>query len=190
MLKYLFPIFLLILIISNIGASQTSGIQVDDKSILLSRYRLSFGYVDLLSEDDNYEFRHFFFNLSFRSSAFEVDSSSAKVGFAFEPGVNGLIIAEKVDNNKLFFDLYFVPYAKFGPEIRLGKNIFLGGSLGLVLVAYESSFFPLPFAGLNGFYLIELNKNLFIELESGFHTTFSPGKLPYLVYITIGLSLN
>jgi hypothetical protein len=143
-----------------------------------------------LSEDDNYEFDHFFFNLSFRSSAFEVDSSSVKVGFSFEPGVNGLIIAEKVDNNKLFFDLYFVPYAKFGPEIRLDKNIFLGGSLGLVLVSYESSFFPFPFVGLNSFYLFGLNENLFIELEGGFHTTFSPGRLPYLVYFTAGLSLN
>jgi hypothetical protein len=88
------------------------------------------------------------------------------------------------------FDLYLLPYAKFGPEIRLSKNIFLGGSLGLVLVSYETSFFPFPFAGLNSFYLIELNKNLFIELEGGFHTTFSPGRLPYLVYFTAGLSLN
>jgi len=188
--KYFSLIFLLIFIISGIGIPQTSSNPVKDNSILLSRYRLSLGYVSLLSEDANFEFRHLFFNLSFRSSGFDKASSSFKIKLAFEPGINGLIIAEKDFYNELYFNLYFVPYAKFGPEVRLSKNIFLGGSFGLILASYESSFFPLPFAGLNSFYLIELNENLFIELESGFHTTFSPGKLPYLIYITAGLSLN
>lgn len=151
----------------------------------LSRFRLSLGYVNLIEDDSNFEFSHYFFNLSFRSSGFSKNSDALTVKFAFEPGVNGLIISNDYSHD---CNLYFTPYAKFGPEIKLGQDLFLGVSLGIVLVTYESSFFPLPFLGMNGFYLIELNNNLSVELESGFHTTFSPENLPFLVYISAGIS--
>ncbi len=187
--KYILLILFLIIISFNVVISQTNNNHVNDNSTRLSRFRLSFGYVSLLLEDNNSEFRHLFFNLSFRSSGFDKTSPSFKIKFAFEPGINGLVIAQKKFNNESNFYLYFVPYAKFGPEIKLSKNLFFGSSLGIVLAFYESSFFPLPFFGLNGYYLFELNKKFSIEIESGFHTTFSPNKLPYLVYFTIGLSL-
>jgi hypothetical protein len=160
--------------------------QIHYNSERLSRFRLSLGYVNLLYDDSNFEFRHFFLNLSFRSSGFNRNSDAFKIKFAFEPGVNGLIISNDYAND---FNLYLTPYAKFGPEIKMGQNLFLGASLGLVLVTFESRFFPLPFLGMNGFYLFELNENFSVELESGFHTTFSPDKLPYLVYISAGISI-
>jgi len=156
----------------------------------LSRYRISFGYVNLLLEDSDFEFHHPFFNWSFRSSGFDKASSSLSIEFAFEPGINGLIVSKKIFSGGTDFSLFFIPYAKFGPEMRLGKNIFLGISLGLILASYETSFFPFPFFGVNGFYLVELNESLNIEIESGFHSTFSPEKLPLLFYITAGISFN
>jgi hypothetical protein len=156
--------------------------------VKLSRFRLSFGYVNLLSEDNNYTFRHSFLNLSFRSSGFDRSSSEFKIKIAFELGINGLIIANNDFYNSNNFSFYFypLPYAKFGPDIRLDKNIFLAGSVGLALATYESNFVPLPFIGLNGFYLYELNRKFSIELESGIHTSYG---LPLFLYITVGISL-
>jgi hypothetical protein len=147
----------------------------------LSRLRLSVGYVDLFGDED--DFADPFFNLSFRSSGFDRSSSKFMVKLAFEVGINALIIShEYVDN----VDLYFLPYAKFGPDIRLYNNLFIAGSAGLAFATYEGNFAPVPFLGLNGFYLIELNEKFSLELESGIHTTLG---WPLLFYVTVGISL-
>lgn len=152
----------------------------------LSRSRLTIGYARLLEEDDGFKFKHPFFNLSYRSSSFNRSSSDLKIKFAFETGVNGLLIVRNASPNKLDYSIYFLPYAKFGPEMRLNKNLFLSTSIGLALVSYETSFAPLPFIGINGFYLYEFNETILIELESGFHTSI---RLPLFAYATIGISL-
>ena len=147
----------------------------------LSRLRLSVGYVDLFGDDD--DFGYSFFNLSFRSSGFDRSSSKIMIKLAFEFGINSLIITYKnVDD----FDLYFLPYAKFGPDIRLYNNLFIACSAGLAFATYEGNFAPVPFLGLNGFYLLELNKTFSLELESGIHTTLG---WPLLFYVTVGISL-
>ncbi|MBE7477074.1 MAG: hypothetical protein HS131_10135 [Ignavibacteriales bacterium] len=147
----------------------------------LSRFRLSLGYVDLLSNYD--EFRYPFINLSYRSSGFDRSSYNVKVDLAFELGINTLIITYKHSDD---YNVYFLPYAKFGPEIRLYRNLFIAGCAGLALATYDLNFAPAPFLGLNGFYLFELNNKLSLELESGIHTTFG---WPLLFYITIGISV-
>lgn len=147
----------------------------------LSRLRLSVGYVDLFGDED--DFAYPFFNLSFRSSGFDRSSSKFMVKLAFEVGINALIISHK---NVDYVDVYFLPYAKFGPDIRLYNNLFIAGSAGLAFATYEGNFAPAPFLGLNGFYLLELNEKFSLELESGIHTTFG---WPLLFYVTIGISL-
>lgn len=180
------PIILLFINSISISFPQSNTDLDDNNFEKLSRFRLSFGYVSLLAEDDNFSFRHPFFNLSFRSSNFDRSSSDFKVRIAFETGVNGLVIADKDFNDVNNFSFYFLPYAKFGPDVRLDKNLFLAGSAGLALASYERNFAPLPFIGLNGFYLYELNDSFSLELESGMHTTFG---LPIFFYVTIGISL-
>lgn len=187
--KTILQLTILLLLIPNETLPQTDSTISDNNLNRLSRYRLSVGAVNLLIEDNDFEFRHFFFNVSFRSSGFNKASSSFKIKFAFEPGVNGLIIAQKTYNNDMSYELYFVPYAKFGPEARIVKNLHLGLSLGLVLASYESEFFPIPFTGANCYYLLEIKKDFYLEFETGFHTIFSPGKLPYFVYLTVGASI-
>ena len=187
--KTLLNLTILLLLISTKTFSQTDTINNTPDVERLSRYRLSLGGVNLLVEDDNYEFRHFFFNVSFRSSGFSKESSSFKIKFAFEPGINGLIIAQRSINNETEYDLFFVPYAKFGPEARIVKNLQLGISLGIIVASYQSTFGLLPFGGVNCYYLLEIKKNLYLEFETGFHTTYSPGDLPYFLYLTVGISL-
>lgn len=147
----------------------------------LSRLRLSVGYVDLFGDED--DFAYPFFNLSFRSSGFDRSSSKFMVKLAFEVGINALIISYENDDD---INVYFLPYAKFGPDIRLYNNLFIAGSAGLAFATYEGNFAPSPFLGLNGFYLFELNEKFSLELESGVHTTFG---WPLLFYITVGISL-
>jgi hypothetical protein len=187
MKNIIYLLFIFFIISGLTVSSPQSNSDLDSSNFVkLSRFRLSVGYVNLLSEDNNYTFRHPFFNLSFRASGFDRSSSKFKIKIAFELGINGLIIANKDFYNSNNFSFYFLPYAKFGPDIRLDKNIFLAGSVGLALATYENNFAPLPFIGLNGFYLYELNRKFSIELESGIHTSFG---LPLLLYITVGVSL-
>ncbi|MCZ7613586.1 MAG: hypothetical protein M5T52_08620 [Ignavibacteriaceae bacterium] len=80
----------------------------------LSRFRLSLGYVDLLSNYD--EFRYPFINLSYRSSGFDRSSYNVKVDLAFELGINTLIITYKHSDD---YNVYFLPYAKFGPRNQI-----------------------------------------------------------------------
>ena len=187
--KTLLNLTILLLLISTKTFSQTDTVNNTPDVERLSRYRLSLGGVNLLIEDDNYEFRHFFFNVSFRSSGFSKESSSFKIKFAFEPGINGLMIAERNSNNILDFDLFIIPYAKLGPEARVVKNLFMGISVGLIFPFLNERFGAYPFAGVNSYYLLDIGNSFHLEFETGFHTTFSGGSLPYFLYLTVGISL-
>jgi len=178
--------FVLLFIFIDYSSAQSS-LNLEETSMeKLSRFRLSIGYVKLLQEDDDVSFKHPFFNLSYRSSSFDRSSSEFKIKLAFEPGINGLLIANNDFNNKSNYSFYFLPYAKFGPDARLDKNLFLSASLGLALASYESNFAPLPFIGLNGFYLYQLDNNFSIEVEGGVHTSIG---LPLFAYVTVGIAL-
>jgi len=180
-------LFVFLIISSSTFSLPQSNSDLDSSSFTkLSRFRLSVGYVNLFEEDNDISFKHPFFNLSFRSSSFDRSSSMFKVKLAFETGINGILIADKYFGNRLNYNFYFLPYAKFGPDIRLDKILFLAGCAGLALASYESNFAPLPFIGLNGFYLYELNHKFSIELETGIHTSIG---LPVFFYVTIGISL-
>jgi hypothetical protein len=180
-------IFILLFLKSECLFSQSNDEALNENADLLSRYRLSAGYVSLLLDESIFDFHYPFFNFSYRSSGFTKTSSQFQIRFAFEPGVNGLILSN-VDYGT-DFTLYFVPYAKYGPEMKLGENLFLGGSFGVIIITYVK-FSPVPFFGLNNFYLIPLSEKFNLEIEGGFHTTFSPDKLPLLFYITAGITVN
>lgn len=180
-------IFISLLLLSELLFSQSNSSAVDERDNLLSRYRISGGLVSLLFEENNFDFQYPFFNIRFRSSGFSKTKSDLfKIKFAFEPGVNGLILKSNIEYE---IDLFFIPYAKFGPEIRLSENLFLGVSSGVIVITYVK-FTPVPFFGLNSFYLIPLSEKFFLEMEGGFHTTFVPEKLPLLFYISAGIAVN
>ena len=188
--KTLLSFSILLLLISTKTFSQIDTVTYTPDVERLSRYRLSLGYVTLLSENSSFEFRQFFFNANYRYSGFrKAFSSSFEIKFALEPGLNGLFIAERKSGSIMDFDLFFVPYAKFGPEARMDQNLLLGVSLGLSFPFNENGIFIAPFAGVNSYYLLDIGNNLHLEFETGFHTTYSPGDLPYFVYITVGISL-
>lgn len=162
-----------------------------DKSFLLSRFRISGGFVTVLSEEVTFEINHPFLNISYRSSDFDKFSSSFKLKGAYEVGLNALLIADKTPNTRNAFSLYPLPYVKVGPELRLHKNLFLAVSGGLAFIYFASSFGVIPFTGLNGFYLIRLGEKTCLEFESGFHAPLtSLNKLPFLTYFTVGLSFD
>ena len=116
-------------------------------------------------------------------------SSSFKIKFALEPGLNGLVIAERKSNNILDFDLFIIPYAKLGPEARVAKNLFMGISVGLIFPFLNERFGAFPFTGVNSYYLLDIGNSFHLEFEAGFHTTFTGGSLPYFLYLTVGISL-
>ncbi|HEX9740862.1 MAG TPA: hypothetical protein VGA29_08805, partial [Ignavibacteriaceae bacterium] len=64
-MNFKFFIFVLLLLISGSIFSQSNDKAFNESPNLLSRYRFSGGYVNLLLEDAGFEFRHPFFNLSF-----------------------------------------------------------------------------------------------------------------------------
>ena len=185
--KLFFPVILLILSSFKILA-QTDLYSAGKERERLSRYRLAIGYCRIVPEESGFDFKHYFLNLSYRTSGFSASSHSISVSGFLEGGVNALIMSE-IDHNG--FGTYFTPYGKLGPEINLTGNTFLSGSIGLVLITYGYYFGPVPFVGINAFYLLKLNNDLFLEIETGFHTTFpNVDKLPYLMYLNLGLSLK
>ncbi len=99
------------------GVMQTIYPQTDtDKSFLLSRTRISGGFVTVLSDESTYEIDFPFLNISYRSSAFDKFSSSLKLKGSFEIGLNALLIADKTPNTKNNFTLFPLPYLKAGKQ--------------------------------------------------------------------------
>ncbi len=140
------------------------------------------GYVNLLKQNFDLRFNHYFLNINHRSSNFDETTSPFQVKFAFEPGVNFLFEEEE------YSKLGILPYMKFGPEMSLIKNMFIGVSAGLVGSVYYDYFVPLPFWGVNSFYLSPVSEHLNIEFEFGFHSSFFFSEPTYLMYFTVGIS--
>ena len=157
---------------------------LNDFENTLTRNRIQIGYSSIIREDDKPELKNVFLNLNHRSSKFNPYTKSFKINWALEPGINFLLI----DDNDIK-GLGVVPYGKVGPEMSLFKNMFIGGNVGIGASLFNY-FFIYPFVGLNAYYLIPLDKNLFIELESGFHTSYVKHSQPYLIYIAGGISIK
>lgn len=141
-----------------------------DKSKTLSRLKLSTGYfggkyIDLGENT-------FFLNFNYRASQLLTYEDNPQFGFAFEAGTN-------------YFSGGFPLYAKAGPELEVVKNFILAANVGYNGILLS----PFPFYGINIFYLIDISRNLNIEFESGFHSSFTIETDP-LFYISFGLSID
>jgi hypothetical protein len=168
--------------------SQSFSQDYQDQSVLLSRYKIGVGIVKNLSDENDFKIDRPFMNVSYRTSGFDKYSSSTRLKGAFEAGVSGLFLT---DEKEELYALYPLPYAKVGPELRLYRNTFLAANAGLAFIYFLGSWSVIPFAGLNGFYLIRLSNKICIELETGFHIpAASLDHIIYLTYFTVGISFD
>lgn len=150
----------------------------------LTRNRTQLGYSTIVRQNDKLELKNVFINLNHRTSGFNSFTKPFTVEWAFEPGINFLYI-DDIDIN----GLGIVPYVKAGPEMILSRNLFLGGNIGLG-ASLTNYFFIWPFVGVNIYYLIPLDKTLFLEFETGFHTTYTKDYTPYVIYLAVGISIE
>jgi len=166
--------YYLIIIIFIVTTNIFSQIDLDSQNVetnkTLSRLKLSGGYFIGKYSEVGEDFP--FLNFNFRATQLNKISNQFDVGLALEAGVN-------------FTGGLFPLYAKAGPEIKVIDNIIVGANLGYLGIFI----YPIPFYGLNAFYLFEISKNIFIELESGFHSSFTEKNAP-IVYINFGISVN
>lgn len=170
---------LFLLIFPQFLNAQTTDPSAQKDAFKLSRTTLSVGYVVLLPAKSNDLFRSSFFNIHRRISEFDQYTKPFKFGFFFEPGVNILLPIESKS-----FSLP-MPYFKGGPEMKITNEFYVGVSFGFNLLLYGRSFLPVPFNGLNIFYLTSISKKNFIELETGFHTVL-PFSSDLLFYFNVG----
>jgi hypothetical protein len=113
-----------------------------------------------------------FFNLNYRATQLLKYENTVQFSFAFEAGVN-------------LVSGLFPLYAKAGPELEIINNLILAGNIGYIGILI----YPVPFYGVNGFYLIQLSKNINLEIEGGFHSSFWVVTEP-LYYLSLGISLD
>lgn len=178
---------LLLSLVVGISYNKAFAQDVQDNSVLLSRIKIGIGIVQNLSKEKDFELNLPFLNISYRSSGFDKFSSTFKLKAAYEMGISGLIIS---DNREFITTLYPLPFAKFGPELRLYRNTFIAANIGLAYLFLGTGDI-IPFIGINGFYLFRLGDNTCVELETGFHIPHkSVSKVSNLTYITIGISLD
>ena len=180
----------LTMLLSGILLAQLDSLTQTPSENTFSRNRIILGYVELLSHYPEDENKAFFLNCSYRSSSLNKASKLFKMDFALETGLN--FAFQSQFDRKWKSTNIIIPYGKFGPEIYLGKNILFAGSAGLATILAEGPFYayPVPFAGLNSFYLIDLSRNFSIELECGFHTFLGPDNPPFWGYLNVGISFN
>ena len=184
MLNLLYVIVLAAILVCPVSARETPS-QTDNENIGLTRSRILFGYSGVYMHDEEPMFRNVFFNFNYRTSGFDQFSKPFRVKWTFEIGLN---VATGIEKNNDYGGI-IIPYAKTGPEMSLAKNIFIGGSMGLAAAVW-AYFGVLPFAGVNSYYLLPVNNNLYVEFEFGFHTTFFSYKAPYLFYFSSGIAIK
>jgi len=141
-----------------------------DSSETLSRLKLSVGYFG--GKYSEVGENRPFFNLNFRATQLLKYENPIQFSFAFEAGVN-------------LVSSLFPLYAKTGPELEIIKNFILAGNVGCMGILI----YPVPFYGVNGFYLIQLSKNFNLEIEGGFHSSFWIVTEP-TYYISFGISFE
>ncbi len=155
----------------------------DEDNIQLNRSRLLFGYTSLVMNEEPMS-ANMFMNVNYRTSEFDPFTKPFKVKWALEAGLNGVF---PIEHN--FGSGVIIPYVKTGPEMSLMKNLFIGGSVGLAAVFY-GYFGVAPYAGINSYYLLPLNRDLFVEFEFGCHSTFVAQNIPYLFYFATGIAIK
>jgi hypothetical protein len=172
-----------VLIILNIANAQTQESITTQDTIKLSRTTLSSGYALLITQDNNTHFNTAFLNVHLRANGFNEFSKIYAVSWSFEPGVNVLV---PINKNTLPIPMIYV---KSGPEFKVSNRVYFAISAGLNVLIWDRAGFPLPFCGINIFYLTNFLKRQFLEFETGFHTTipFTPA---LLFYITLGISFH
>ncbi len=186
--RYIFYSFFFI---NKILLAQLDSLTYESPENTFARHRIFIGFADLLPHYQDDENRALFFNYSYRTSPFNKANGKIQVKSSFERGLN--IVFQTQWEKKWESIGLIIPYIKFGPEIYFGKNIFLSGNVGLALAliyGFYVPIVPLPFAGLNAFYLIDLSEDTSLEFESGFHTFVGPEKAPFLFYFNVGISFN
>ena len=163
--------------------AQTSEDATTQDTIKLSRTTLASGYALLVTKDDKSHFNTAFINVHLRANGFNEFTKIYAVGWSLEPGVNVLV---PINNNTPPIPMIYV---KTGPEFKVSNKLYFAMSAGVNVLIWDRTGFPLPFCGLNIFYLSNIFKKEFLEFETGFHTTipFSPA---LLFYITLGISFH
>ena len=162
-------------------SAQTSEDTATQDTIKLRRTTLATGYVSLSPWEHEINYNSAFFNIHLRGTRFNEYTEAFKVAWSFEPGINILIPLK----GKAYS--YPMPYFKTGPEMKISDKVYAATTIGINTIIYEGGFFPIPFTGLNIFYLSDISTKRVWELETGFHTTI-PFSAAFLFYITIGIS--
>jgi len=185
MLKLFSRLTYLILFLSSVQVLlQDNSTLINDNENKLNRTRILFGYSSAVRPKVSPELRNIFMNVNYRLNDFDYCTKPFKVEFAFEAGLNGVSVQEKNSNMVLI-----VPYLKFGPEMSLTKNLFIGVGVGAA-TPLPSYIAFLPYGGFNAYYLIPVDRNLFVEFESGYHTAIFSTDRPYLIYFSTGISIK
>lgn len=164
-------------------SAQSSKNSTNQDTIKLSRTTLAGGYALLVTKDDNSHFNTAFMNVHLRVNGFNEFTKIYAVSWSLEPGVNVLV---PINDNTPPIPMIYI---KTGPEFKVSNKVYFAMSAGINVLIWGRSGFPLPFCGLNVFYLTNIFKKEFLEFETGFHTTipFSPA---LLFYITFGISFH
>jgi hypothetical protein len=168
--------------ISYANAKLMEDITTQD-TIKLSRTTLAAGYALLVTEDDNSHFNTAFLNVHLRANGFNEFTKLYAVSWSLEPGLNILV---PINNNTPPIPMIYV---KTGPEFKVSNNVYFAMSAGINVLVWARAGFPLPFCGLNIFYLTDFFKKEFFEFETGFHTTI-PFTSALLFYITLGMAFH
>ncbi len=182
--------FLVCLLFGELFA-QNDSLNLHLTATTFTRHRIFFGYSHLLPDYPNEKTRALFFNYNYRSSPLNKFTNAIKLGSAIEYGINIVYLNEWEGTWE--YSSLLLPYVKYTPELYLGKNVFLSGSIGLavaLIYGFYIPIVPIPFAGLNSIYLIDLSNEISLEFEGGFHTFYGPEKAPFLFYFNVGVSHN
>lgn len=180
--KFIFLSLLNFFIFSNIHPQTTEPSKQSGKD-LLSRFRIINGVTALSLAKNRYS-SLYYVNVNFRTSSFSDSTNFFSFGFSAEPGINVVFSSEDIR------DIFFLPYAKAGPEISLLKNMFLSANIGFVGFLTEGILgMVTPIYGVNYFHLINISEKSYIELETGFHSPFQAPKSMFF-YFAAGFSFR
>lgn len=191
MLRRFLHCFLIVFVLAGNLLAQEESLNLPTNESTFTRHRIFFGYSHLLPDYSNEKNCALFFNYNYRSSPINKFTNAIKLESSMEYGLNFVYSTEW--EREWTHTSLFIPYIKSTPELYLGKNVFLSGSIGLavaLIYGFYVPIVPIPFAGLNSMYLINLSDKISLEFEGGFHTFYGPPEAPFLFYFNVGISHN
>jgi len=191
MTRCFFQCVLIVCVLVGDLLAQEDSLNLHINEATFTRHRIFLGYSHLLPDYPNEKTRALFFNYNYRSSPLNKFTKAIKLESAMEYGLN-IVYSTEWEREWTYTSL-LIPYIKSTPELYLGKNFFLSGSIGLavaLIYGFYVPIVPIPFAGLNSMYLISLSDEISLEFEGGFHTFYGPEKAPFLFYFNVGVSHN